>query len=93
MVGAKTVGTIFRWVKDARTANVSRRSVVTSFCPGGGVQFTTGILLSVYRDRLLTLPEEVLRREGLSRLLSWRYTSDGDNTAGSGTTALTWNLN
>jgi hypothetical protein len=39
---------------------------------GGGAIFATGILLSIYRDRLLTLPEQVKRREGLFRVLRWR---------------------
>ena len=39
---------------------------------GGGLLFATGILLSVYRDRLLTLPDKVRRREGVFRVLSWR---------------------
>ena len=39
---------------------------------GGAVLFGTGILLSIYRDRLLTLPDRVLRREGVFRVLSWR---------------------
>ena len=39
---------------------------------GGGVIFGTGILLSIYRDRLLTLPDKVRRREGVFRVLGWR---------------------
>jgi hypothetical protein len=39
---------------------------------GGGVVFTLGLVLSVYRDRLLTLPEKIKRREGIFRVLSWR---------------------
>jgi hypothetical protein len=39
---------------------------------GGGVIFGTGVLLSIYRDRLLTLPDLVKRREGLFRVLTWR---------------------
>ena len=39
---------------------------------GGAVIFGTAILLSIYRDRLLTLPEKVRRREGMFRVLSWR---------------------
>lgn len=39
---------------------------------GGAAIFGTGIFLSIYRDRLLTLPEKVLRREGIFRMLSWR---------------------
>jgi hypothetical protein len=39
---------------------------------GGGVIFGFGLLLSVYRDRLLTLPDRVKRREGVFRVLNWR---------------------
>jgi hypothetical protein len=39
---------------------------------GGGTIVTTGILLSIYRDRLLTLPDRIQRREGVFRVLSWR---------------------
>jgi len=39
---------------------------------GGGVIVGTGIALSIYRDRLLTLPEKVRRREGVFRVLGWR---------------------
>jgi len=39
---------------------------------GGGLLFGTGLLLSVYRDRLLVLPEKVRRREGVFRILNWR---------------------
>jgi hypothetical protein len=39
---------------------------------GGGVFFAIGLLLSIYRDRLLQLPERVKRREGVFRVLTWR---------------------
>lgn len=39
---------------------------------GGGLLIGTAILLSIYRDRLLTLPDRVRRREGVFRVLSWR---------------------
>jgi hypothetical protein len=39
---------------------------------GGGAIFLVGLLLSVYRDRLLALPEQIKRRDGLFRVLSWR---------------------
>ena len=39
---------------------------------GGGVIFGTGILLSIYRERLLTLPGQVKRREGIFKVLGWR---------------------
>jgi hypothetical protein len=39
---------------------------------GGGVFFGAGLLLSLYRDRLLALPERIKRREGVFRVLTWR---------------------
>jgi hypothetical protein len=39
---------------------------------GGCVIFGTGLLLSIYRDRLLMLPDKIKRREGVFRVLSWR---------------------
>ena len=39
---------------------------------GGGVFFGLGLLLAVYRDRLLTLPQRIKRREGVFRVLNWR---------------------
>jgi hypothetical protein len=39
---------------------------------GGGFIFGTGLVLSIYRDRLLTLPDRVKRHEGVFRVLNWR---------------------
>jgi hypothetical protein len=39
---------------------------------GGGFFFGLGLLLSIYRAQLLTLPDRVKRREGVFRVLSWR---------------------
>ena len=39
---------------------------------GGGVFFGTGLLLSIYRDRLPKMPERIKRREGVFRVLTWR---------------------
>jgi hypothetical protein len=39
---------------------------------GGAAFFAVGLALSVYRDRLLTLPDRIKRREGVFRVLSWR---------------------
>jgi hypothetical protein len=39
---------------------------------GGGTIFCLGLLLSIYRDRLLVLPEKIRRREGIFRVLGWR---------------------
>lgn len=51
----------------------SRLNAVAVFITaGGGVLFGLGLLLSLYRDRLLTLPERIKQREGVFRVLSWR---------------------
>lgn len=39
---------------------------------GGAVLFGAGLVLSVYRDRLLTLPARIRRREGIFRIFDWR---------------------
>jgi hypothetical protein len=39
---------------------------------GGGLIFGVGIILAVWRDRLLALPAKVRNREGIFRVLSWR---------------------
>lgn len=39
---------------------------------GGGTIFGIGLFLSLYRDRLLALPDRIKRREGVFRVLSWR---------------------
>ena len=38
----------------------------------GAVVFAIGIALSVYREKLLQLPDQVAKREGLFRILNWR---------------------
>jgi hypothetical protein len=51
----------------------SRLNAVALFITaGGGALFGVGLLLSVYRDRLLALPEQMKRRQGLFRVLNWR---------------------
>jgi hypothetical protein len=39
---------------------------------GGGALFGGAVLLSVYRDRLLALPDKVSRGEGVFAVLKWR---------------------
>src|SRR5262249_31561838 len=46
--------------------------VGVSLACGGGAIFLAGLLLSIYRDRLLTLPDRIKRREGVFRVLAWR---------------------
>jgi hypothetical protein len=39
---------------------------------GGGLLFGVGIGLSVYRERLLELPDRIAKREGMFRVMNWR---------------------
>jgi hypothetical protein len=51
----------------------SRLNAVAVFITaGGGTLFLVGLLLSLYRDRLLALPDRIRRREGVFRVLGWR---------------------
>jgi hypothetical protein len=47
-------------------------AVATAVTIGGGLIFGTGLVLSVYRERLLALPDRIKRREGVFRVLGWR---------------------
>lgn len=46
-------------------------AVAKSIVVGGGILSGTGLLLSLYRDRMLTLPDRILRREGVFPVLNW----------------------
>ncbi|HEV3303598.1 MAG TPA: hypothetical protein VG055_28360 [Planctomycetaceae bacterium] len=39
---------------------------------GGGLIFAAGVALSIYRDRLLALPDQIANREGFFRIIDWR---------------------
>ena len=39
---------------------------------GGGILFLVGLLLSLYRERLSKLPEQIKNREGVFRMIGWR---------------------
>jgi hypothetical protein len=50
----------------------AQKYIAVFLAAGGAVIFLTGLLLSIYRDRLLALPEKMKRREGVFRVLAWR---------------------
>lgn len=39
---------------------------------GGGLFFCTALLMSIYRDRLLAMPDRIREGEGIFRVLKWR---------------------
>ncbi len=47
-------------------------SVSVMMMVGGGLFFATALLMSIYRDRLVSLPRRVKDGEGVYRILKWR---------------------
>jgi len=39
---------------------------------GGAIVFALGIALSIYREKLLELPDQIAKRQGIFRILNWR---------------------
>jgi hypothetical protein len=39
---------------------------------GGAILFAVGLGLSIYREKLIQLPEQIARREGVFQILNWR---------------------
>jgi hypothetical protein len=39
---------------------------------GGGLLFASGVLLSIYRERLLQIPDRIRARTGIFKVLAWR---------------------
>ena len=39
---------------------------------GAAVLFGTGVVASIYRDRLLEIPDRIANREGVFRIMNWR---------------------
>ncbi|WP_442484385.1 hypothetical protein [Aeoliella sp. SH292] len=69
-VGA-TVTTV--WVLSLVTlVNLQLQNASVYMMIGGGAFFAVAVMLSIYRDRLLALPEKVRNREGLFGVLDWR---------------------
>jgi hypothetical protein len=77
-IRATTVAGIMMLVVDVLTLVLYLRlperlqNVAVYMLVGGGVLFGTGLILSVYRERLKALPGRLRRREGVFRILNWR---------------------
>jgi len=48
------------------------QSVSVMMMIGGGLFFATALLMSIYRDRLVSLPRRIREGEGVYRILKWR---------------------
>ena len=60
-----SLATLIRW--PSQLQNVSVVMMI-----GGGLFFGTALLMSIYRDRLVSLPRKVRDGEGLFKVLKWR---------------------
>ena len=59
--------TLLLFIQWARLDAVAWASLI-----GGGVIFGSTLILAFFRDRLLTLPDRIKRREGAFRVFNWR---------------------
>jgi len=48
------------------------QSISVMMMVGGGLFFATALLMSIYRDRLVSLPRRIREGEGVYRILKWR---------------------
>ncbi len=48
------------------------QSISVMMMIGGGLFFSTALLMSIYRDRLVSLPRRIREGEGVYRILKWR---------------------
>jgi len=46
--------------------------VALAITRGGGMIFGSGLVLAIFRDRLLELPNRIKERQGIFRVLTWR---------------------
>ena len=48
------------------------QSISVMMMIGGGLFFATALLMSIYRDRIVSLPQRIREGEGVYRILKWR---------------------
>ena len=70
-VGGATLG-IYLAVLFGHLAYHPQIAVGAYIAIGGAVIFLTGVILSIYRDRLLALPSRIASREGIFQIIDWR---------------------
>ena len=57
--------TLIRWPDQLQSVSVM-------MMVGGGIFFATALLMSIYRDRLMSLPKRIREGEGVYQILKWR---------------------
>ncbi len=64
--------TLYLIVMIIRLAYQPQVAVGVYLAVGGALVFACGIALSVYREKLLQLPEKIAKRDGIFRVIGWR---------------------
>jgi hypothetical protein len=71
LIGGGTL-TLYLIVMIGRLAYHPQVAVGVYLAIGGALVFACGIALSIYRDRLLELPDRIAKHEGIFRIIGWR---------------------
>jgi hypothetical protein len=71
MIGGSTLG-VYLAVLFGHLAYHPQVAIGVYIAAGGALIFLTGVVLSIYRERLLALPSQVANREGIFRVIDWR---------------------
>jgi len=71
LAGGGTLG-IYLVVMIGSLAYQPQVAVGVYLAVGGALVFATGIALSIYREKLLALPDQIARREGIFQIIQWR---------------------
>ena len=69
--GGLTLG-IYLAVLFAHLAYHPQVAIGVYLAAGGAIIFLTGVVLSIYRDRLLALPSKIANRQGIFQIIDWR---------------------
>jgi len=67
-------GTLFLYLVVTIVELARHRDIATGIylVVGGAVVFLAGLMLSIYRDKLLALPDKIAKREGVFQIIGWR---------------------
>jgi len=71
LIGGATL-TIYLIIMIGRLAYHPQVAIGVYLAIGGALVFACGVALSVYRDRLLELPERIAKRKGIFQIIGWR---------------------
>ncbi|MCH5376275.1 MAG: hypothetical protein JJ992_20075, partial [Planctomycetes bacterium] len=71
LMGGGTL-TLYLIIMIGRLAYQPQVAIGVYLAIGGALVFACGIALSIYRDRLIDLPERIAKRKGIFQVIGWR---------------------